>query len=375
MIVRFLILLLVFFLSFTTLRAADECLKAAELVQRGVSLADGSLEEEKLYTAALTQCPGLVEAYYNLGLNYTKQNKIEEAFKQFDKASSLNKIPLFLLAKANSQYLLGKLNEAEQSYNQVLDINGQNEKALQGLALIAFSRNSLADAENFLRQAIQINPDDGTVFYDLALVLEKLERREEAIISLETALDKKSRFNEAKIKLAELYYHEGRNLEALNLIEPLYSAKMSPEQALLLAAIYQRQDKVNESRTIYQQIHKGDPENYSALVGIAQLDIIDGKIDIAVAALEKANNDASSNAEILSLLGHAYLLQDKLKEGKQVLDKAYSIDPNNAMTLNNLGVYFELTGDKVKAESNFREALIRSPKLLKAQENLARLTR
>ena len=119
-------------------------------------------EAATLLRDALSLKPGYAEAHYNLGTALERQ---------------------------------GRGKEAEQEYRRVLDLDPGQPRALERLAAMAHDRASdmlarglqleeagqLADAEQAYRNGLRINPARPAIYRALGRVLQKQDRREDAI--------------------------------------------------------------------------------------------------------------------------------------------------------------------------------------------------
>jgi tetratricopeptide (TPR) repeat protein len=118
----------------------------------------GAIEELRL---AVKAEPGLAAAHYDLGSAYENVGWMDQALPELEKAYELDsKNETYRRGLAQTRRTLGYRAQAEQRYADAL-------KLYQGV-------NSLVG-------------DDGTTWYNLALVLQKLSRSEEARKALDRA--------------------------------------------------------------------------------------------------------------------------------------------------------------------------------------------
>lgn len=121
-------------------------------------------KSEREYRKALKISPSLIEASYNLGLSYYKEQKYSEALKQFK--SSLTKTEdKIVIAKLNhnlgNTYLkLNQLKESIEAYQNSLRINPNDEETRYNLtfALIklkARQKNNQKDTKDLLNKIEQ----------------------------------------------------------------------------------------------------------------------------------------------------------------------------------------------------------------------------
>jgi tetratricopeptide (TPR) repeat protein len=121
-------------------------------------------KSESNYKKALKTTPSLIEASYNLGLSYYKQEKYPEALKQFK--TSLSKTEdKTLIARLNhnlgNTYLkLNQLKESVEAYENSLRLNPHDEETRYNLTyallkLKARQKNNQKDTKDLLNKIEQ----------------------------------------------------------------------------------------------------------------------------------------------------------------------------------------------------------------------------
>lgn len=92
-----------------------------------------------------------------------------------------------LVAEAQRAFADGKMEEAEKKYKQVLRINEKSIITLGNLATVQMEANRLADAEDSLKKAIALDPNDGHNLSLWGLLKFRQEKYDEALESLSQA--------------------------------------------------------------------------------------------------------------------------------------------------------------------------------------------
>jgi Flp pilus assembly protein TadD len=82
----------------------------------------------------------------------------------------------------------GKLDEAEQLYRAVLELDPTNFAALNRRAIICSGRGEHVEALRLIQAAMRANPASGETAADMGVILERLGRLDEAMASYERAL-------------------------------------------------------------------------------------------------------------------------------------------------------------------------------------------
>jgi serine/threonine protein kinase/Tfp pilus assembly protein PilF len=169
-------------------------------VARGiaVSLTKKFDEAEKEFETAMRLDPKLYDAAYFYGRGLKSQGRNEEAAKMFERASLLRPedflAPNFLAAALDGMGFHAEAQSATlralKLIEERLELNPDDARATNmGAAILG----KLGDRErtlDYIRRSLAIDPDDGGMLYNIACAYALLGMTEEALSSLETALDK-----------------------------------------------------------------------------------------------------------------------------------------------------------------------------------------
>ena len=169
-------------------------------VARGlaVSLSKRFDEAEQEFETALRLDPKLFEAAYWFARSRLAQGMYEEAVKLLERALSLrpeeNQTWGFL---GQAQAGMGKKDEAAESYrrqvkliDEHLELNPDDPRAC---ILGAVANAIIGDKERavqFAKQAMQVDPDDPMLLYNVACTYAQLDMSDEALSALEHAVEK-----------------------------------------------------------------------------------------------------------------------------------------------------------------------------------------
>lgn len=107
------------------------------------------------------------------------------------------------LAKAAQQHQAGRLQEAETLYRQVLEMDPDNSEALHLMGVLASSVGDSERAIQLLEKSIFINPTDPIYHTNLASILLKQGRTEQAIRHFHEALKLNKNYPEAHFGMAK----------------------------------------------------------------------------------------------------------------------------------------------------------------------------
>ena len=230
----------------------------------------------------------------------------------------------------------GKLDQAELIYQQILQVNPENDEVLNLLGLIAYQVGKYQIATELINQAIDMDSSQSSFFNNLGLVLQKQDRLGEAIQAYRQSL-------ELNPNDADIYSNFGTALK---------------EQGQLEEAI----DSYNTAIEI-QSDHK---EVYYNL-GIALKE--QGQLEEAIQVYYKAIDITPNNTKIYNNLGNIYQEQDRLEDAVYMYQKAIKIQPR-ADIYNNLGIALKEQGQLEEAIQVYYKAIEIQPQFANAQNNI-----
>lgn len=248
------------------------------------------LECLRLNPAHSDAASALAECYYELG-------EFDQALVWVRRARSLARTNTFLTnLEAFTLVAMGRLDEASQIINGVLEREPYNREALFAAAELDIARNRAGDAVLRYQEAARRYPDDRKLLVSLALVLGSLGdtdnarvyierallqhtgdyrvyyyaaylasqagRLDEGIKYAESALYYRSSFAPARSLLASLLYRQGQYEKAAALADELIASKRDDSLAWYLKGIsYARMGRLNEARTVLSTAAGIDPDD------------------------------------------------------------------------------------------------------------------
>jgi len=145
-------------------------------------------------------------AYSNLGTAYFYLKRYDDAVKMFQKASEMNpNDDTWMGNLADAYRWSGKREEALATYDKAialaykdLRVNPRSATTMENLALYHAKKGDSARAQEFIRHARSIEPDNVSMLYSQAVIYCLAGRREESIGILGDALQKGYSLEEAK---------------------------------------------------------------------------------------------------------------------------------------------------------------------------------
>ena len=169
-------------------------------VARGiaVSLTKKFEEADQEFETALRLNPKLYEAAYFYARGLKSQGRNADAAKMFERASLLRPedflAPNFLSVVLSDMGLGAEADEARvralKLINERLELNPDDARATNlGAAILAKAGDRDRTIE-YIRRSLAIDPEDSTMLYNIACAYSLLGMTEEALSSLESAVDR-----------------------------------------------------------------------------------------------------------------------------------------------------------------------------------------
>jgi len=259
---------------------------------------------ELLWNRALACTTGNYAARYNLGNEFVKQGRLEEAIGQFHEALEIQ--PASYDARynlGNALFRQGKLDDAIAQYQKILALAPDSAQVLNNLgnalAMKGESEAALAQYE----KALQIQPGYADAHYDLGQVLLKLGKLDEAIAHYRKSLE-----------------IEPRNTEAQNGLG----------KALLLKG------DLDGAMACFMKATPANPDTDANWVKIGSDFLGMEDWDAAIVCYRQATKINPRDPEASAGLGMAYFKKGEARNAVESWQRALAIYPGQVSVLNNL---------------------------------------
>jgi len=160
--------------------------------------------------------------------------------------------------------------------------------------------------------------------------------------------------NESQYYLARVHINKHQYDKAVPILEALYEKKSDQiRYGFQLARCYQIVGRLRESKTVIEQIIKGEKKEYP------QLDLLRGSLALserlyhqALEYFEKAEKSEPRLPTLHQQIGHTYLRMKKLDDAERAYRKAIEIDPDSHIGHHGLAqVYLRKGRNREAAES------------------------
>jgi tetratricopeptide (TPR) repeat protein len=252
--------------------------------------------------------------------------------------------------------------------NRDKEIGRLNEEANQLLS----SRSAKAAAEKYQR-AVQLNPKDAKLRYNLSLALDRMgdlaAEKKELLKSVE--LD--PQFSVAQNQLGLLALNASQHAEAeVRFKKALEAQPTFAEAQSNLAVVYSQMGRLPEAASFFQNAIKNDPTYNKAHVNYGLLLAQQHLFGEAEQQFRTAIQINEKDASAYSALGMLLAKSDRTSDAVACFRRAAELEPNLAQAHLNLGIALADQFDRTGAFNEFTRAAHLDPQLAAAHYNLGR---
>ncbi|HEX6822892.1 MAG TPA: tetratricopeptide repeat protein [Candidatus Sulfotelmatobacter sp.] len=282
--------------------------------------------------------------------------------------------PAQIFARGQLALQNGKLDEAEEAFREVLQIDPQSGAAYTNLGVVYMRRKQWAKAVSTLEKAERLMPQTAGVRLNIGLAYYRQNEFLKAIPPLESVVRERPDAGQARYLLGLCYFFSDRWKDAAATLEPLWPQESGhfPYLYVLSNAAHRAGMEKLDTRAAEELLKVGnDTPEYHLFAGKYHLNR--QEYDEAIAQFETA---AKANPRLPFIhfnLGMAYLGKQNYSRAREEFLKDIAVEPDLALNYEQLGEIYWQTQDDNNAEKSYREALRRDPRLASACLGLARI--
>jgi tetratricopeptide (TPR) repeat protein/peroxiredoxin len=171
----------------------------------------------------------LPDAWNNLGVIATRENRVEDSVQCFQQALQLNPHHLLSLDNLGNAYRLQKRwDEARKVLERALESAPQDPEGNYSLGMVFAQTDDTTKAYEYLQRALKSRPDYPEALNNLGVLYLVTQRRDAAVESLERCIRVAPGFDQAYLNLARVYALEGARDKARSVL--LNLLKQRPDQ-------------------------------------------------------------------------------------------------------------------------------------------------
>ena len=231
------------------------------------------------------------------------------------------------LAKAKICLLFGNNKKAKQALLSILEKNPNSYKAHKLLAQIYEKEGGMRRAIDEYVQAVDLNKKDYESYYKVALLLNNLEKREEAAQMLFSLLNKKPDIYEASLLLGEILIDSEKYKEAVNVYqEALKYNQTSFELNYNLGIAYTMLNDFQSAKIYYEKAAELNSLVYNTKYSLAEIALIYKELEEAERRFLEAVEDDELSADAYYEISKIALIKGEKDKAIKYVNVAIDID-------------------------------------------------
>lgn len=231
------------------------------------------------------------------------------------------------LAKAKICLLFGNNKKAKQALLSILEKKTNSYKAHKLLAQIYEREGGMRRAIDEYVQAVDLNKKDYESYYKVALLLNNLEKREEASQMLFSLLNKKPDMYEASLLLGEILIDSEKYKEAANVYqEALKYNQTSFELNYNLGIAYTMLNDFQSAKIYYEKAAELNSLVYNTKYSLAEIALIYKELEEAEKRFLEAIEDDELSADAYYEIAKIALIKGEKDKAIKYVNVAIDID-------------------------------------------------
>ena len=275
------------------------------------------------------------------------------------------------IQSALENYQAGNLQQAENAFKKILEIQANNITAINLLGIIHYQNKNYDSSIQYMKKSIKLNPNNAQAYYILGHSMQEKGHLDEAITYYQKTLQLNPDFADVYYNLGTLFQDKKRYDEAISCYQKALQFNPTHIDAIYNTGLsLQEKGQLDAAIGCYRkalQLNANFDEAYSR-IGLALQE--KGQYDEAISCFQKALQ--LNPANIVAYYGLAVTLRDKaqFQESINVYRKSLHLIPDNAYVYHNIGLALMEQGKLDEAENYYNHALQLKPDELNPYQNL-----
>ncbi len=264
---------------------------------------------------------------------------------------------LFALALQSLQ--VGRLDEAEARFREILARQPQHADTLNNIGLLNYQKGNFNRANEYLSKAIAVDASNPLYVNNLGLVRKAEGRLDEAVACYRRAIELWPGYPEAHFNLGVTLQDQGKLDEAAEAY--IKATRLKPDYTKAhhnLATVLMKQDRLEEAVQCYTEALSGaGPQMAEIHNNLGNVLRKPGRPTGATDELRKSIALKPGYGEGYYNLGIALLLQGQIAEARDCFREVLTRDPQDALGYSGLGDVHAAEGRHEAAIENYQKAI------------------
>ncbi|GAB4236848.1 MAG: hypothetical protein Kow00109_10540 [Acidobacteriota bacterium] len=265
--------------------------------------------------------------------------------------------PQQLLEQAVALQQQGRAAEAVGIYERLVNMGYRHPDLLTNFGAAYAAAGNLAKAIAVYEEAKLLGGDSVVLHFNLGLAYYKSGQAEAALRELDRALQLEPQLKQARLLIADLYFQQGEPQQVVDLLMPLApESRNDPAVAYLLGTALLQLGREIEGQTYVDAVMR-QPNSAPAHVMLATAHLRAGRLDDAVAEIERAIAAAPDLPGSHAILGRILLEQNDVERARQAFQRELELNPNSYDACFHLGALKKDEGEYEEAVPLLERAL------------------
>ncbi|MBI9073609.1 MAG: tetratricopeptide repeat protein [Melioribacteraceae bacterium] len=215
-----------------------------------------------------------------------------------------------------------------------------------------------AEAENSLKESVQLNPDDFRTFNHLGIVYQNLQKFNLAADCFKMAVKLNKQSINAYNNLGICYFQLGNISEAESVLSKSYNIDPdNPDTTFNLGLIYQHSNNLTNAKKFYKRTIELNANFTDAYLNLGVVLQDEKNYGEAISVYNEALKFSPDNAELIFSSGFLFEILKDYSRAKEYYEKAVALTPNFTKCLFNLANVYKELKEWEKAEKEYRKVI------------------
>jgi len=305
-------------------------------------------EANDAYRKVLSINPRYEGAYFNLGTNSLRQDKLITAIKFYNNENEHHSSAQTMIQIGRAYEKLGKIDSAVFAYNSAIKIDSKSASAYMRLSQIHKDNGDISKAIKSSSKGLTIEPNNLDYKYFMGSLLLSNGDVKQSISYFQDVANARPWHYWSHHSLGQALYRIGKVAEGqryMDLAKEMQKeiqniddwnnlAYMNPDQTLLwinLGDAYRRMSRFDEAKNAFQIALSLDPRNVAIQNNLANLYLLSGDTLQAIIRYEAILSSDPSLVDIWLNLGIVHVNSGRIAEARKAWIKGLEYDPDNTI--------------------------------------------
>jgi Flp pilus assembly protein TadD/peroxiredoxin len=224
----------------------------------------------------------------------------------------------------------GFLDQAEQSFQQVIATKPDDPEAYYNLGTLYLQRHSLQEAQKYLEQTVKLRPNYPEAWNNLGMLAAQEGNTTEAIRNFQQSLQLRPAYATALLNLGNLYRRRGNFEEAERLLNRAFdSAPRNPEINYSIGMLYAHRNQTGRAVQYLEDAIKLRPDYSDALNNLGVLFVQAQRYPEAEEEFKACIREAPNFDQAYLNLARLYLVLKEKEKARVVLQSLLQAQPQH----------------------------------------------